>query len=256
MAITEIDGVRQIQDETVGRAKLIQNFLEGSNLNLTDGANDATIEGLAAGAVPNAAVNLAQMQAAIAAAIAGGMQYKGVLDASDLTGAALDGAVTGDQYLISVAGDLDGLGFSIGDHLIVNADITDFSVDGSGKIDKVDNTESTDILRTGDVVDDLTTGGTAVPLSAQQGVVLKGLVDNLATDFAERVFGEAPTVTNGSPTIGALANIPVTNVRVYWNGIRAQEGAGNDYTLNPTTGVITLSENAKAKTKILVDYEY
>ena len=258
MAITEIDGTRQIQDTTITRGKIVADFLEGSNLDLTGGSNDAKLTGLANGSADDDAVNVGQMNSAIAAAIVGGMEYKGTIDASVLTGETLDGALVGHFYLVSTAGDLDGLGFSIGDHLVVNADITDFSVDGTGKIDKVDNTESDDIIRTVDVVDDLTTGGTAVPLSAQQGVVLKGLTDANDKRLDERIFNEQPTVTAASPILGALVNLPVTNgaLRVYLNGMRMDEGAGDDYTVNYVTGVITFEYNMKTKDKVVCDYEF
>jgi hypothetical protein len=259
MAITEIDGGRQIQDLTLTRGKLKADFLEGSNLDLTDGNFNATISGLAAGALDNDAVNKAQMEAAINAAISGGMTYKGVIDASDATGATLDGAKTGDFYYVSVAGTLDGKAFSVGDHLVVNADITDFDVDGAGKIDIIDNTESSDILRDADIVDDIVTGGSDKVLSAEQGVVLKGLIDAEKKRLDERVFGEKPTVTDGSPILAALANIPVDNgtLRVYLNGLRMNEGAGNDYTVNYATGVITFEYNLKTPKDIVIcDYEY
>lgn len=310
MAFTEIDLERQSQDLSLTKAKLKANFLDGANLNLTDGNNDATIEGLAIGTANDHAVNKGQMDAAIAASIVGGMTYKGTIDASDASGATLDGGKAGDFYYVSVAGTLDGKAFNIGDHLVVNADITDFSVDGAGKIDIVDNTESSDILRTSDVVNDLTTGGIAVPLSAQQGVVLKGLADDLQTEVdaieagagldtdgtyiapsgsnyidastslasadalldaqikvnadaiaaipvpPTDVYGEEPATSVGSPILAALANIPAQDVRVYWNGIRARVGAGNDYTVNLTTGVITMGSNMKNKDVIVVDYKY
>ena len=37
------------------------------------------------------------------------------------------------------------------------------------------------------LLDDLTSGGTTVPLSAEQGKVLKGLTDTNATDILARV---------------------------------------------------------------------
>ena len=37
------------------------------------------------------------------------------------------------------------------------------------------------------MIDDLTSGGTTVPLSAEQGKVLKGLTDTNATDILARV---------------------------------------------------------------------
>jgi hypothetical protein len=290
MAVTEIDLERQSQDGSLVKSKLKADFLDGGDLNLTGGNNNATITGLKAGVNPNDAVNKAQLDSLV---IAGGMTYKGQLDASDATGAALDGAKQGDFWYISTAGVLDGISYNVGDHLVVNADITDFDVDGSGKIDLIDNTEANDILRDGDIVDDLVTGGSDKVLSAEQGVVLKGLVDTNSSDIAtnagdiatnagniatntgnigqnasdiadlqanwlERVFGEKPATTVGSPVLAPLANIPVKagTARVYINGLRAEVGAGNDYTINEGTGVITLSFNAKAKTKVLVDYEY
>lgn len=255
MAKTEIDGLGQIQDSTITRAKIVADFLEGSNLDLTGGNNDATLTGLANGVANDDAVNKGQMDAAISAAITGGMTYIGTLDASAV-GSQLDDRNKGDFFLISAAGTIDGLDFSIGDHLVVSDNITGSAY--TGKIDKIDNTESDDIIRSGDVVDDLTTGGTDVPLSAEQGKVLKGLTDANAKRLNERVFGENPARTIGSPTLPALANIPVTNgaLRVYLNGLRMFEGSGNDYTVNYSTGVITFEYNMKNKDNVLCDYEY
>jgi hypothetical protein len=158
MAITEIDLLRQSQDATLTKAKLVADFLGGGDLNLTDSNNDATITGLRDGTAGSQdASTVKQMEDAIASAITGGMTYKGQIDASIATGEALDGAKQGDFWYVSTAGTLDGKAFSVGDHLVVNADITDFSVDGAGKLDLVDNTESDDILRDADIVDDLTT---------------------------------------------------------------------------------------------------
>lgn len=317
MATTKIDGLRQIQDQSIKRELLEADFLKGTNLNLTDGNNNATLTGLAAGVNPTDAVTKAQLDAVV---INGGMTYRGVLDASDATGAALDGASKGDFFYISVAGTLDGLDFQPTDHLVVNADITDFDVDGAGKIEKVDNTESADILREADIVNDLTTGGLAQVLSAQQGVVLKGLIDgvqseldvtqggaglntdgtyaqpsgtnyidastslanadalldaqvgtnagnistnatdisNLQSDLADRVFGEefSPAVNTTTYTV---ANFPIDagTLRVYINGIRQFVGAGNDYTVNESTGVITFADTLKGnKDRVVMDYEY
>lgn len=176
--LTQIDLKRQSEDGTLNHEKLESNFLNGADLNLTGGNNDATITGLQAGVNANDAVNVAQLNSAVS----GSMNYQGTIDASVATGVALDGAEVGDFFLVSAAGTLDGIAFNIGDHLVVNAAITDFDVDGSGKIDIIDNTESSDIIRTSDIINDLTTGGTTDALSAQQGVVLKGLVDGLQTE--------------------------------------------------------------------------
>jgi len=46
MAITQIRGSNQIKDTTITKAKLVADFLAGSNLNITNGNEDATITGL------------------------------------------------------------------------------------------------------------------------------------------------------------------------------------------------------------------
>ena len=152
MALTQIDGLRQIQDGSIDVSKMLADFLGGSNWNITGSANDATISGLAAGSLANDAVNKAQLEAAIAAAVSGAMNYVSTIDAS-VVGVQLDGRSKGDFFLVSTGGTVDGIVFNIGDHLVVNDDITTFSVDGAGKIDIIDNTEAADILRTSDIVD-------------------------------------------------------------------------------------------------------
>lgn len=292
MATTKIDGLRQIQDNSIKRELLELDFLKGSDLNLSGGNNDATITGLSAGVNPTDAVTKAQLDALI---IDGGMVYRGTIDASDATGASLDGAKKGEFFYVSVAGTLNGLDFQPTDHLVVNADIVDFDVDGAGKIDKVDNTESPDILRNGDIVDDLTTGGSSSVLSAEQGVVLKGLVDTNASDIstnasdistnasdistnagnissnasdiatnagdisnlqdalADRVFGEEFEPTVTTNTY-TVSNFPIDTgtLRVYINGVRQRVGASNDYTVNESTGVITFADNLKANKDVVL----
>jgi len=177
--LTKIDLKRQSQDGTLDKAKLEADFLNGGDLNLTNGNNDATITGLSAGVNANDAVNLAQLNAALS----GSMSYKGVIDASVAAGTALDGAAIGDFFLVSVAGTLDGIAFNVGDHLVVNTAITDFDVDGAGKIDIIDNTESLDIIRSSDVQNNLTTVATGDVLDAAQGKVLKDVQDLQQTEI-------------------------------------------------------------------------
>lgn len=306
--LTQIDLNRQAEDATLVKSKLKADFLDGADLDLTDGNNNATITGLSAGSTANDAVNYAQMNSAISAAIVGGMTYQGVIDCSVATGETLDGASKGDYYYVSVAGTLDGIAFNVGDHLVANSDITDFSVDGSGKIDIIDNTESSDILRNSDIINNLTTATTGDVLDASQGKVLKDKQDlqqteidkietaagfdangdyitpsgtnyidgsstlagadvlldtaikaneDAITAFGTEVWGESKTVTDGSPVLPALSNIPVKagTARIYVNGMR--QALTDDYAINETTGVITMTYNLKnPKDTVLVDYKY
>lgn len=207
--------------------------------------------------IQDGSIESTQLSPSLLALITGNMDYKGTIDASVATGDALDGATVGDFFLVSVAGTLDGIAFSAGDHLVVNSDITDFSVDGAGKIDIVDNTESSDIVRDADIVDDLTTGGATSVLSAEQGVVLKGLIDAIPAANSE-VCGETPAVTDGSAVLPALANIPLIagSAKVHLNGLRQVDGGANDYTINDTTGVITFNDPLETGDCVVVDYKY
>lgn len=74
--------------------------------------------------------------------------------------------------------------------------------------------------------------------------------------IADFVFGEEPTGTiDGTNDAFTLANTPHSGtVRVYLNGVRMNEGAGNDYTIS--TDTITFESNQIPQTDdiLLVDY--
>jgi len=91
---------------------------------------------------------------------------------------------------------------------------------------------------------------------------LRADIDN-GTSKLTNYYGEAPAVTNGSPTVtltnlGSHASDKVTQVRVYLNGARQNEGASNDFTVNQTTGVITftfnLTDNIFGADVVVADY--
>ncbi len=60
------------------------------------------------------------------------------------------------------------------------------------------------------------------------------------------VFSDVPTVTNGVATVTlANTNVVANTERVYLNGVRQQDGGGNDYTIVDSSGVITFTFNLK-----------
>ncbi len=60
------------------------------------------------------------------------------------------------------------------------------------------------------------------------------------------VYSDCPTVTNGSPTVTlANTNVLANTERVYLNGVRQEDGGGNDYTIVDSSGVITFNFNLK-----------
>jgi hypothetical protein len=115
---------------------------------LTTGGQDLLVEGDNIEIVQDPLTGQYTISSDINNLVIGGLNYKGKYDASigvpDLTNAE-----KGWFYKVSAAGNVYGIDWEVGDHLIVNADmggILDFD-----KIDKIDNTESISVLN--DIVD-------------------------------------------------------------------------------------------------------
>ena len=90
------------------------------------------------------------VESAIAAAIVGGVTYKGTWDitsATDFSGITLP-VKKGDLFYVTGTGPktIGGIEWNAGDYLLVNADV---AAGGSlaGKVEKIDNTESADIVK-------------------------------------------------------------------------------------------------------------
>jgi len=255
MARTEIRGGDQIKNLSILREDFIANILGGTDWNVSDGAENATITGVKEGTNDSDVVAMSQLNA-LEAKIGSPMRYKGTIDvatpAPDLS--AIEN-FTGDTYLVSVGGTYLGETFNVGDMLIVNSDSAIGAI-ASGDLDKIDNTEAADILRIGDVVDNLTsTGETEKPLSANQGYVLDQRVQSLEAVDYTFVPLASYAVTHNSPTVGDLANTPVSGREsVYLNGVRMLKGSGNDYTI--AGGTITFEYNLKLNDVVAVEYFY
>ena len=255
MARTEIRGGLQIKNLSVLKEDLVGNFLAGVDWDVTGGAGNATITGLADGVNNADAVNVSQLNAAI-----GGlntMQYKGILDAStpspDLD--AIENK-SGDFYKISVAGTYLGETWAIGDMLIVNKDVAAATTITSADVDKIDNTETATLLDQADVVDNLTsTGVTIYPLSANQGYVLDQKILALQAVTYTFVPLAQYAITNNSPIVADLANTPASDREsVYLNGLRVLKGSGNDYTISGKT--ITFEYDLHTNDAVTVEYFY
>ena len=191
-------------------------------------------------------------------ALTGQLTYQGAFDASTGT-PALTNALKGDFYVISVAGTQFGQSWSIGDHLIVNADMG--GVIDPAKIDKIDNTETG--LQA--VVDDTTpqlggaldvngnaivsaaAGDIAITPDTTGNIVLDGLnwpqADGangqvLVTDgagqlsFTNQAAGLADVVDDTTPQLGGALDV---------NGNAIVSAAAGNIAITPdTTGSIVL----------------
>lgn len=128
------------------------------------------------------------------AGVTGGMYYRGTLDGS--TNPDISGSSTGNTYIDALGAGNFGVGdfFKIsgdgtvsdgtnsievktGDMIVVNKTVAHASIDVTADVDKIDNTESADILRDSDVKDeDDMVSNSAVHVPTQQSV--KAYVDN------------------------------------------------------------------------------
>jgi hypothetical protein len=115
------------------------------------------------------------------------MSYKGAFDAAipspDLNAIA---SRKGDFYKVTVAGTYLGIELAVADSIIINKDVAIGAI-VAGDIDKIDNTESPDILREGDLT---------------SGQVFVGNASNIAT--AVVLTGDVTVSNAGVTAIGAL----------------------------------------------------
>ena len=137
----------KIELTDLGIASASANYLTYNNANGEFGANvDTTVTADSTNLVTSGAV-----AAAIGTAVVGGVVYQGTWDitgASDYSGITLP---VKKGYLYYVVGTgpvtIGGIEWNAGDYLLVNDDV---AAGGSlvGKVEKIDNTESADIVRT------------------------------------------------------------------------------------------------------------
>lgn len=252
MASTQIRGNTQIKQGTIDRLRLQPNFLAGQDLALSIG--DATITGLKDAVENSSPVTLAQFNTALAG-MSGGLQYKGSFDASNM-GTQLDNAEKGDFYIVATSGVVLGsLELTVGDHIIINKDVVGTPV--LADLDKIDNSEAADILRSSAILASLTSTDDTKVLAASQGKILQDQIDVIQNQLKTEVVGEKPVVTAGLATLGALANVPLMGtLKLFINGVRQDEGAGEDYTVNYSTGVITMNSPMVSGDKAVCDYKF
>lgn len=248
----------QIKDGAISRNKFVANLLAGTNLNLTDGNNDATITGLADGVGNHDAVNVQQLNAAISA-ITGVKTLRGALAGNaDLTSNttgnpyadASNEYAAGDVFQISSDGSLvvsDGVvPVNNGDEIVILQPVGDAAITVA-QVFKIDNTEATDILRTGNIEDSLTSTSTADVLSANQGSVIKGLID--ATEQIEK--DEFDVTANGQTfTLTQPPLADAKHIEIKYNGL---EITTSEYSISGSTLTVPGNEIGDC---IIAKYRY
>ena len=138
--------------------------------------------------------------------ITGGLVYQGSYDASINT-PALTNAEQGDFYIVSAAGTQFGKSWSIGDHLLVNADMGG-SIDNS-KIDKIDNTETTATEDVAGVIEIATNAEAGAGTATNKALVPSNIssldlssMNNTTSGFIADITGE---------NLGELSDVTITS---------------------------------------------
>ena len=177
------------------------NYLTYNNTTGEFGANvDTTVTASSTNLVTSGAV-----ESAIAAAIVGGVTYKGTWDitsATDFSGITLP---VKKGYLYYVVGTgpktIGGIEWNAGDYLLVNDDV---AAGGSltGKVEKIDNTEAADIVRT-----DATQTITNKTIDADDNTISDLTTTNFKSGVIVTSVGTTSTASNDSiATELAVAN--------------------------------------------------
>lgn len=191
-----------------------------SGIRARNADNDALVKmSVLAGTSSIDVVNLGQMETAIGNAIVGAYVNKGSFDASAGNYDAITNPKNGWIYKVSVAGTIGAIAWEVGDNLLVNADVTGHPT--ASDIQKIDNTEAADILRTGDVssnadfAQDTTKLASrsviATEIARQVGLVSSAPAGTVAVKVASLVFGDTSPVNIGSQMI---ANGRIKSARV------------------------------------------
>ena len=161
----------------------------------TDGSPDQYLKTDGAGALSFASLD-----------ITGGLVYQGSYDASINT-PALTNAEQGDFYIVSAAGTQFGKSWSIGDHLLVNADMGG-SIDNS-KIDKIDNTETTATEDVAGVIEIATNAEAGAGTATNKALVPSNIssldlssMNNTTSGFIADITGE---------NLGELSDVTITS---------------------------------------------
>ena len=170
--------------------------------------------------------------------LSGGLVYKGGFDAS---GDALPEDVTqGWLYKITVAGTIDGLEMAVNDTIFANKTVV--GATAGTDWDKIDNTESPDILRDGDIsLDaDFTVDGTLLT----DRTTIKNYVDDAVSEVSTKFTNESGTVASDKFT---LANQPLDNC-IFTGVASVDNGDGTfdlvECTVNDSAEVTLASETA------------
>lgn len=196
------------------------------------------------------------------AALVGGMSYRGSFDAENTNVFSdLGSSEIGDFYYVISAGTVDGIELAIGDMIILNK-TTLFPV--AADIDKIDNTESPDLLHwdTDVMVDDsfATATNLNVPTSESVKNYLLSIAGNKEDSFTEALYEYThigATIPASTPIILTLPHPTIADfiLNISVEGIELTSSEYS-HTIGTTSVTVTLPFTLEAGEIISVIYNY
>ena len=240
-----IDSFIALTDLTIAAGST--NYLEYDN---TTGAFGAKVDGT----VTNASTNLVTSGAvatAIDSAIVGGVVYKGTWDAEGETDYSAITLPVKQGYMYYVSGGEDvtigGIVWNAGDYLLITEDVAAGGEITSAKVQKIDNTEATDIVRL-----NATQTLTNKTIDAVDNTIANLATANFtASALATTISGTASAVDTKLATEKAVADALATAI----DGMVTEDGVQTltNKTIDADDNTITDLELDNFKTGVVVD---
>jgi len=194
--VTTVDGTAAFDDKFIGANA----FKVGNDLKIdkTSISNDLDLDSETNVASSKAVKSLKDLLDGLS----GGVVYKGGFDAS--SGALPADVTKGWLYKVTVAGTIDGLEMEVNDTIYANATVV--GATAGTDFDKIDNTESADLLRDGDVTTEADWTLETTKLSDR--ATIKTYVDDAVSTVSTKFINETKSVSSDKFT---LTNQPLDN---------------------------------------------
>lgn len=257
MARTELRWSNQIKDKSVTKIKLVDDFLGGVDWNITNGANNATITGLKDPAAARDAVNKQYVDGLVDSTMKNPDSHNASTNAYPTLYMGR-GIQAGDTWYITWAGTMGTNKANVGDLLVAKTDGA--TTDANFFLVESNRDQATEtVLGVSKIATQTLVNAGVNDTDYVTPLKLKTILGTLTK--TTQYTNESKTVTNWSAVLNALSNLgthatlKVIDVCVYLNGIRQTPWAGNDYTIDQATGIITFTFNLVTGDAVIVDYK-
>ena len=256
MSLKKIHLTRQSQDNTLVRSKLVSDFLEGSDLNLTNGSNNATITGLKSPINDHDVVIKSYVDGLI----------DPVLKSPDDWDASVGTYPTeykeavvsnGDTFLITAAGTMGTTVVNVGDFLVAKSDAPG-QVDANWFVLESNRDQATETIK--GVAKIATDGQVAAGTDDETIVTPVKLATAISNIVGPAWKKELFTLTDADINTNGYINLtetPFENSTILMlNGLVQYEGATFQYTISEKQVTLVTPSDWSVGDVVLVQYQY